>query len=99
MFIQPSFGAKYHKIQCVDTEQAKKLIVEMQAAMKNATIVKGSGKRDVIISSMRNPKETAEALRCMKNVCDKKPINTAYAAELYKRIYKGEPETKVNVLL
>ena len=98
MLIQPAFGAKYHTIKCIDTKQAKKLMAEMQTALQNATVVKGSNSKEIIFSYMNNSKETAELLRCLQNSAPK-TVNTAYVADIYKKIAQGQPKTKVDVLL
>ncbi len=98
MFIQPSFGAKYHTIKCIDVGQAKKLMAEMQTALQNTTAVKGSNSKEIVFSFTQSSKETTELLRCLQNSAPK-TVNTAYAADIYKKIAQGQPKTKVDVLL
>ena len=41
---------------------SQKLMAEMQTALQNATVVKGSNSKEIIFSYMNNSKKTAEII-------------------------------------
>ena len=81
------------QLNSIDTKQAKKLMTEMQATLQNATVVKGSNSKEIIFSYMNNSKETAELLRCLQNSAPK-TVNTAYVADIYKKLHKVSQKQK-----
>ena len=88
----------YYKVKCIDTNQANKLMHEMEAALKNIDYYKGKGS-EVMVQAMQNTKNVKAMLDCMEKVS--KPKSPAEnAANIYRSFDKKQPDPpKVNVRL
>lgn len=61
-------GYPYYKIKCTDATQAKKLMSQMQAALKTTDYFSGSKGDEIIVKSMQNAQEVKAVLNCMSDV-------------------------------
>ncbi len=96
---RPSFkGYPYHKVQCANAAQAKKLMSEMQAKL-NIDCYSGSKGSEIMVQSMQNTKDVKAMLDCMNKVSEQRsPVNDIL--NVYRKFNKKQPDSPtVNVRL
>lgn len=110
MITGPSFGGSYnnyYKIQCTDYIQAKKLMAEMEKALRNAVAVTGSKKNEVIVSGLKTKADMKNAFECLKNSSNSESTNLSRGKiiDLYKtyipkaKTPKDEERPRINIKL